>query len=125
MIRGRVVGGVANEVVRFMLELALIAVFAWWAWHVGGSFLVSLVFAIIAVVAAGVVWGMFGAPRSRFKTPQWGRSLLIYIYAVLAALCLADLGHVVAGIVLVVLIVINDLLLITGLRTVGRPMATD
>jgi cytochrome b len=125
MIRGRVVGGVANEVVRFMLELVLIGVFAWWAWHAGSSFVVSLLFAVIAVVAAGVVWGMFGAPRSRFKTPQWGRSLLIYLYGVLATLCLADLGHVVAGIVLLVLVVINDLLLIAGLRTVGRPMVTD
>lgn len=125
MSRARIVGGVANEVVRFMLELAMIAIYAWWGWHTGGSFLPGLLFAVVAVVASGVVWGLLGAPRSKYKTPQWFRSLLIYVYAVLAALCLADLGHAAAGVLLVILVVVNDLLLLAGLRTVGRPMPSD
>jgi hypothetical protein len=51
----------ANEAVAFFLELAAIAALAWWGWSV--SFVLGLALPGMAIV----LWGLFAAPRARFR----------------------------------------------------------
>lgn len=97
--------------VRFLLELAAIASFAYWAWHVvpGG---LRWVAAIALPVAVGVVWSTFAVPddpsrsgRAPVPTPGPVRLLLeVLIFAGSAvALCAAG-AHTLAVVYTVVLV---------------------
>jgi hypothetical protein len=57
----------ANEGLAFLLELAAIGVLAWWGFTTGGNVLVNVVLGLGTPVAAMVLWGMFAAPKARFK----------------------------------------------------------
>jgi Protein of unknown function (DUF2568) len=90
---------------KFFLELAAFAAFAYW----GAS--VSIVLAIAAPALAIVLWGVFAAPRSerRLRTPaRIAFETAIFILAVAA---LAATGALVAAIVLAVLVAISTALL--------------
>ena len=58
---------VLNEGLAFVLELAALAALAWWGFTVGGNVIVHVVLGLGTPVAAMVLWGMFAAPRARFK----------------------------------------------------------
>lgn len=58
---------VLNEGLAFVLELAALAALAWWGFTAGGNVIVHVVLGLGTPVAAMVLWGMFAAPRARFK----------------------------------------------------------
>jgi hypothetical protein len=58
---------VLNEPLAFILELAALAALAWWGFTAGGNVIVRVVLGLGTPVAAMVLWGMFAAPRARFK----------------------------------------------------------
>jgi hypothetical protein len=47
----------------FAVELATIALAAWWAWRDGGFS--GVIAAIVAVVALALSWGRYAAPRAK------------------------------------------------------------
>jgi Protein of unknown function (DUF2568) len=53
----------ANLAVKFILELAALAAFAFWGATLDGV-LVSVIVGIAAPATAAVLWGLFAAPRS-------------------------------------------------------------
>ncbi|WP_395366261.1 YrdB family protein [Streptomyces sp. YH02] len=61
-----------NEVLAFLLELAALAVLAWWGWESAESIAPRLLLAVAAPTAAAVLWGLFAAPKARFRVPVAG-----------------------------------------------------
>jgi hypothetical protein len=91
----------ANLGLRFLLELCLLAALA----YVGLQ--VNVVLAVVAPVAAALVWGLFVAPKARYPLPT---ALWIAVQVVLfgvAAIGLIVAGSVVLGIVFAVAVVAN------------------
>ena len=50
--------------VAFLAELAALGALALWGWSVGGSTGWRLLLAVVAPAVAGVLWGVFAAPRA-------------------------------------------------------------
>ncbi|KQV24046.1 MULTISPECIES: YrdB family protein [unclassified Kitasatospora] len=63
---------VANEGLAFVLEVAALAVLAWWGWQFPDSTVLRLLLAVAAPVAAAVLWGLFAAPKARIPVPLPG-----------------------------------------------------
>lgn len=59
-------GIIPNDVVAFLVEVAALVVLAAWGWHQGDSTATRVLAALAVPVAAGILWGLFAAPRSRF-----------------------------------------------------------
>ena len=74
--------------VAFLAELAALAAFALWGWSVGGSTGWRLLLAVAAPAVAGVLWGVFAAPRAPVHVPTLALlvKLLVFGAAVLALL---------------------------------------
>jgi hypothetical protein len=62
----------ANEALAFLLELAALAALGYWGFRVGPNLPARIVLGVGAVALAVVVWGLFAAPRARFKLPVVG-----------------------------------------------------
>ena len=91
----------ANLGLRFLLELCLLAALA----YVGLQ--ANVLLAIVAPVAAAIVWGLFVSPKARYPLPT---TLWIVVQVVLfgaAAIGLIVAGSVVPGIVFAVAVVAN------------------
>src|SRR5690349_14452112 len=58
----------ANDVVAFLVELAALALLAWAGFSIDGW--AGWVLGIALPVLAGVLWGLFAAPRARFSSPS-------------------------------------------------------
>ncbi|WP_246006734.1 YrdB family protein [Actinomadura pelletieri] len=58
---------VVNEGLAFLLEMATIVWLVWWGFATGGNVLVDIVLGIGTPTAAMTLWGLFAAPKARFK----------------------------------------------------------
>ena len=100
----------ANLAVKFLLELAAFAAFAYWGARTGAG-AAAVVLAIAAPAAAVVVWGVFAAPRSSRRLPLTARAPLeLGVFAVAGA-ALATAGSVVLAVAFGVVAVLNAVLL--------------
>jgi hypothetical protein len=59
----------ANEALAFLLELAALAVLAWWGFTTGSGPLVRVLLGVGTPLVAVVLWGLFAAPRARIAVP--------------------------------------------------------
>lgn len=66
---------IANDVLRFCLELASLAGLAIWGWRTGPTG-VNVVLAIAAPLTAAALWGAFVAPKARRHPPDPWRLVL-------------------------------------------------
>lgn len=104
-----------NEGLAFLLEVAAIVALAWWGFTTGGNVLVNIVLGVGAPVAAMVVWGLFAAPRARFKVAL---PLVLLVKAVVfgaGALAFYGVGQTALAVVFAVVAVLN-----TALATLDR-----
>ncbi|MCF3960698.1 YrdB family protein [Streptomyces fuscigenes] len=92
------------------MELAAFAALCWWGLHVGGPLP-----AVAVTLAAIVVWGLFAAPRARFRVPAGAVLAVKALVLGGGALALWPVGHPVWAIVLGAVVVVN-----TGLAQVSR-----
>ena len=83
----------ANAVLRFVLELCMLATFAYWGSHATSATAANVAIAIAAPLAATAVWGVFMAPRSRNRLPERRRIPLEIVLFGLATAALADAGQ--------------------------------
>ena len=79
----------ANAVLRFLLELCMLAAFAYWGSRSSGSTAANVAIAIAAPLAAAAVWGVFMAPRSKTRLPERRRIPLEIVLFGLATAALA------------------------------------
>ena len=95
---------------KFLLELAAFAAFAFWGANVGDG-AVSVVLAIAAPALAIVLWALFAAPRSDRRLPMPARIAFETAIFLLAVVALLATGALVAAIVLAVLVAVSSALL--------------
>jgi hypothetical protein len=72
--------------VAFLLEVAMLVALAYWGFHTGDGIVLKLVFGLGAPVLAGVVWGLFVAPKASHPLPVAGRFVVeVVVFAAGAA----------------------------------------
>ncbi|NVI86377.1 YrdB family protein [Actinomadura sp. BRA 177] len=106
---------VLNEGLAFLLEVVAIVALAWWGFTIGDNVLLHIVLGVGTPVAAMVLWGLFAAPRARFKVAL---PLVLLVKAVVfgaGALAFYGVGHPTVAIVFAVVVVLN-----TALATLDR-----
>jgi hypothetical protein len=109
----------ANLALRFVLELAALAGLAYGSVKLAEGTVAELVLGVGAPLLAGVVWGLFVAPRSTFDAPLVVRLLAEAAVMVSAGVLLIVAGSVALGVVLLVLWALNKV----ALAVTGRPGA--
>lgn len=108
-----------NEGLAFLLELAALAFLAWWGWSGGEGVALRLPLAVAAPAAAAVVWGLFAAPRARFRVPLAGVLCVKALVFGAAALALLGLGRPLWAVSFAAVALVN-----TALATADRRAAT-
>ncbi|MDV3223415.1 YrdB family protein [Intrasporangium sp.] len=103
----------ANDLVAFLVELVAFVLIGTWGYRAGGPAWAKVGLAIGLVLLAATAWGMFAAPRARFRIP-WVTLLVKVVVlgaAVAAGFTILPLAWAVAFAAVVVL---NLLLLYVG-----------
>ena len=100
----------ANLGLKFILELAAIASFAYWGGTVGTG-AISILVALATPLAAAVLWGVFAAPRSERRLPTRSRIAFELVFFALAALALTS--ATIAGAIVFALVVVANTVLLT------------
>lgn len=62
----------ANELLAFLLEVAALACLFWWGFALADNLALQLLTGTAVLAAAVVLWGLFAAPRARFRPPLAG-----------------------------------------------------
>jgi hypothetical protein len=83
----------ANAVIRFLLELCMLATFAYWGSRATDGTAANVAIAIVAPVAAVAVWGVFMAPRSKNRLAERHRIPLEIVLFGLATAALSAAGR--------------------------------
>jgi hypothetical protein len=107
----------ANLVLRFVLELAALAGLSYAGVRLADGTFAEVLLGVGTPLLAGVVWGLFVAPRSTFDAPLVVRLLAEALVMVSAGVLLIVAGNVALGVVLLVLWVLNKI----ALAATGRP----
>ena len=55
-----------NVVVRFLLELCVLAAVGYWGFKTGSGWFLKILLGIGAPLLIAVIWGMFGAPKATY-----------------------------------------------------------
>ena len=100
-----------NLAVAFILELAMLAAFAWWGFHTGDSTIVRILLGIGVPVLVAVIWGIFMAPNSSRRFRGAAYLLLKIVLFGLAVAALVAVGQMILGIILGVVFLVNTVLL--------------
>lgn len=101
----------AAEIVRFLLELCVLAALAYWGWRIGGSTAGRIGLAVGAPLLIAVIWGVYGAPESPRSLRGVPRLLLEAAIFGGAAIALAAVGQIALAVVLAVLVVADQAVL--------------
>lgn len=100
----------ANELLAFLVELAALACLFWWGFALADNLAVQLLTGTAVLAAAVVLWGLFAAPRARFRPPLAGVLAVKALVLGGGALALYGVGHPVAAAVLGAVVVVNTAL---------------
>ncbi|GAA1565029.1 hypothetical protein GCM10009789_18240 [Kribbella sancticallisti] len=103
----------SNLGLAFLLELAGLAIFAWWGWRTGNSTAISLLLAIGLPVLAATIWGLFAAPTANYGSPAVTATVKLTFLA-LAALALWSLDHRLLAATFVLVVAANVVVIRTG-----------
>ncbi|HSC92183.1 MAG TPA: DUF2568 domain-containing protein [Gaiellaceae bacterium] len=107
---------------RFALELAALAVLAWWGFTLDAGLAVRIVAGIAAPLAAAGVWAAWVAPASRSRLPDPGRFLVESLVWVAGAGALSAVGHPVIGLAFLVAAGLTAWFVRRYPEPVGRPL---
>ena len=101
----------ANLVLRFVLEVGALAGLAYAGVRLADGTVAAAVLGVGLPLLAGVVWGLFVAPKATFDAPLVVRLLAEAVVMVSAGVLLIVAGSVALGVVLLVVWVLNRLAL--------------
>jgi hypothetical protein len=104
--------------VRFLLELVLLAAVAAWGWQATASTIGGIALAVAAVVVTASVWGLWVAPKAWRRLADPARLALEVVIFVIGAAAAWVAWGAVAGVALLVASVLVALLT----RHVGEPV---
>jgi len=102
---------VINLTVRFLLELAALGAFGYWAANLDAPRGVRIVLAIAVPVAIAIFWGLFVSPKARFSTGRLGQVGLGLFVFLAAAAALFVRGQSTLGIAFAGVAVVSSALL--------------
>ena len=91
----------------FALELAMLAAFAYWGFHTGGSALARLLLGIGVPLLVAVIWGVFMAPKSTRRLQGAAYLAVKVVLFGLAAVALVAAGQSLAGIALAAIYLVS------------------
>lgn len=100
----------ANEFLAFLLEVVALACLFWWGYSLGDGVAVQLLLGTALLVIAVALWGLFAAPRARFRPPLAGVLAVKAVVLGGGAFGLYAVGHPVAALVMAVVVVANTAL---------------
>jgi hypothetical protein len=100
-----------NLALAFILELAMLAAFAYWGFVTGQSTMAKIVLGIGVPVLVAALWGVFMAPNSARRLQGGTYLALKCILFACAATALLATGRTAAGIALAIVFVANTVLL--------------
>ncbi|KJY34453.1 YrdB family protein [Streptomyces katrae] len=98
---------IVNEGLAFLMELAGLALLAWWGWSTGQNTLLRILLAVGAPALAATVWGLFAAPKATFTVPLVSVLVVKALFFGSAALALHSLGRTRAAVVFAVVAAAN------------------
>ncbi|MFI5828204.1 YrdB family protein [Streptomyces sp. NPDC051578] len=83
----------ANEALAFLVELAALAILAWWGYRAGGGGVAGVLLGAGCLAFAVALWGLFAAPKARFSLPPAGVLAVKALVLGGSAAALYALGH--------------------------------
>lgn len=101
----------ANLALAFLLELALLAVFAYWGFQAGNSTLAKILLGIGLPLLAALIWGIFMAPNSARRLQGGAYLALKALLFGLAVVALVAVGRTTLGVTFAGVVVINTIFL--------------
>jgi len=101
-----------NLSVSFLLELWMLAAYAYWGIHATSNGFVNAILAIGSSFLAILIWARFMAPKSEKHLSGWSYLILKAVLYGLAALLLASSGKVTIAITFVIIAIISEMLAI-------------
>lgn len=104
-----------NEGLAFLFELAALGALAWWGFQTDAGLLIRFALGLGAPLAAAVLWGLFAAPKARFRVPLAGVLAVKVLVFGAAVAAVYAIGHPVLAFTFAVLLVVN-----TTLATIDR-----
>jgi Protein of unknown function (DUF2568) len=99
-----------NLALAFLLELAMLAAFAYWGFQSGSSTLLKIFMGIGIPLLVIVIWGIFMAPNSARHLQGGAYLALKAVLFGLAVMALMAAGRTTLGVVFAVVVVINTIL---------------
>ena len=100
-----------NLTLAFLLELAMLAAFAYWGFQVGNTTIMKILLGIGIPLLVAAVWSIFMAPRSPKHLQGAAYLALKVVLFGLAIAALILVGNRTSSIVLAILFAINTILL--------------
>ena len=100
----------ASEGCAFLLEVAMLAILAWWGIRTGTGKAVTVLLGLGAPLAAAVVWGLFAAPKARIRLPMAGVITIKMLVFASASAALATLGRPRLAIAFAAVAVVNTVI---------------
>lgn len=116
---------VANLALRFVLELAALATFAYWGATSTTGRVMQTVLAIALPLLVAGVWGLFISPKARIPTGSFGRASLGLVVFLLAAAALWNRGRTTLATTYGSLAVVSSILILLWPQQVTDVAALD
>jgi hypothetical protein len=110
----------ANEILAFLLELIALWLLGWWGFTTGEGTFARLLLGIGTPAVAVALWGLFAAPRARFRPPLPGVLLVKAVVLGGGAAALYGIGHRAAAVVLLAVVGVNTAVAETSRRALSR-----
>lgn len=103
----------ANDLVALVVELAAFALIAAWGFQASDNVLVRLLLGVGGVMVAAVAWGLWAAPKARFKVPAAALATKVAVYgaAIAAGFAVLPFGWALA---FAVVALVNTVLIYVG-----------
>ncbi|WP_330242365.1 YrdB family protein [Streptomyces sp. NBC_00525] len=100
----------ANELLAFLLEVVALGCLFRWGFSLTDRLVPGLLLGCAVLAAAATLWGLFAAPRARFRPPLAGVLAVKALVLGGSALALYGVGHPTAAAVMGVVVVANTAL---------------
>lgn len=101
-----------NLLVRFLLELCMLAALAYWGWRTGTAGLAKIGLSILLPLIAAIGWGLVMAPKASHRLTGWKYAALEVVFFGAAAAALWSQNLVKLACLFVILVIANRILII-------------
>lgn len=101
-----------NLLVRFLLELCVLAAVGYWGFNTQSNWLMKSLFGIGLPIFLAVLWGLFVAPKAIYPLSSAAHLILELVLLTSGAVALFASGKTTLGWVYTVILIVNKVLLV-------------